>query len=104
MIARVQSERDSESDRDGTDERDASGHNSKKRKIKNVSPKTDRFKVRSLREFGYSKRSIKHDEDDNSEDYKPPSVNRKPKSSRENKNNRDVSDISIILAALDNEF
>jgi hypothetical protein len=24
-------------------------------KIKNVSPKTDRFKVRSLREFGYSK-------------------------------------------------
>jgi hypothetical protein len=48
----------------------------------------------------------KHDEDDSDsdEDYKPPSVNRKPKSSRENKNNRDVSDISIILAALDNEF
>jgi hypothetical protein len=64
----MQSERESESDRDGTDERDASGHNSKKRKIKNVSPKTDRFKVRSLREFGYSKRVVKHDEDDNSEE------------------------------------
>jgi hypothetical protein len=36
---------DRESDRDGTDERDASGTILKKRK--NVSPKTDRFKVRS---------------------------------------------------------
>jgi hypothetical protein len=55
---RNDSESENDSDRrrqDGTDERDASGHNSKKRKNKNVSPKTDRFKVRSLREFGYSK-------------------------------------------------
>jgi hypothetical protein len=47
MIARVKTaiERATETK---TDE----GHNSKKQ---NVSPKTDRFKVRSLREFGYSK-------------------------------------------------
>jgi DNA-directed RNA polymerase subunit H (RpoH/RPB5) len=99
---------DRESDRDGTDERDASGHNSKKRKNKNVSPKNRSVQSKKpcVNSVIAKKVGDKHDEDDSDsdEDYKPPSVNRKPKSSRENKNNRDVSDISIILAALDNEF
>lgn len=105
---RNNSDSERESDSDSTDEMNVSGHNCKKRKNKNVSPKnrTVQHKKPCANSVIAKKGGDKNDEkeSDSDEDYKPPSTKRKSKNGRENKNNRDVSDISIILAALDNEF